>query len=213
MKRTALGFRMHSGWGVLVAVFIDSHIDPPEMQVVERRRIVIADGKVQGAIQPYHYAASLKFEDSKSHLANCTVVSESMARAAIEQVIHELAERGYRVVESAVLLASGRPLPSLEKILGSHPLIHTAEGEFFRNSVRSACERLHIPVETIREREVEDRVQVAFGTSASQLRKKVESAGRAIGPPWTKDHKVAALAALIVLSQEPATRPEVHQGT
>ncbi len=206
MKPAALGFRMHSGWGVLVAVSIDSHVNSTEVLVLERQRIVVADGKVPGAIQPYHHAANMKLQDSDSHLASCAAVSERMAAGAIERAILGLAERDYRVVGSAVLLASGRPLPALAKILAAHPLIHTAEGEFFRNSVRCACERLHIPVENIRERDVEEQVKASFGTSASRLLKKVESTGRTIGPPWTKDHKVAALAALIVLSRATATR-------
>jgi hypothetical protein len=72
-------------------------------------------------------------------------------------VVRELDGRHYRIVGSAVLLASGRPLPSLAKILGSHPLIHTAEGEFFRHAVRKACEGLKISVTAIRERELEER--------------------------------------------------------
>jgi hypothetical protein len=69
---------------------------------------------------------------------------------AIEQVIRELQGRDYRVVGSAVLLASGRPLPAMAKILAAHPLIHTAEGEFFPTAIRNACARLKISVEAIR---------------------------------------------------------------
>jgi hypothetical protein len=58
---------------------------------------------------------------------------------------------------------------------------------------------LKIPVEAIRERELEERLQAAFGKSASRLQRKIVSAGRSIGAPWTKDHKAAALAALLVL--------------
>ncbi|HEX4785740.1 MAG TPA: hypothetical protein VH350_15470 [Candidatus Sulfotelmatobacter sp.] len=209
MKRAALGFRMHSGWGVLVAVAGG----PDSIEIVERRRIVVTDSQMPGAIQPYHHAANLEIQEAESHIRNCAAVSEGIAIAAIEHVLHELDLREYRIAGSAVLLASGRPLPPLAKILAAHPLIHTAEGEFFRNSVRSACEQLQLPVETMRERDVEERVRAAFGTSADRLKKKVESAGRAIGPPWTKDHKVAALAALLMISREPATRREVRQGT
>jgi hypothetical protein len=200
MKRAALGFRMHSGWGVLVAVAADTD----SVEIVDRKRIVVTDPKMRGANQPYHHAANLKIQESESHLANCAAVSEHLAVAAIEQVIHELEERQYRIVGSAVLLASGRPLPPLAKILAAHPLIHTAEGEFFRNAIRTACARLKISVEATRERELDERMQATFGNSAGQLQRQLEAAGRSIGPPWTKDHKTAALAALITLS--PASR-------
>ncbi len=196
MKRAALGFRMYSGWGVLVAVSGDAR----SVEVVDRRRIVITDATIPGATQPYHHAASMGLQESESHIANCAALSKRLALAAIEQVVRELDGRQYRVVGSAVLLASGRALPSLAKILAAHPLIHTAEGEFFRNSIRNACERLKISVEAIRERELEERMKAAFGNSASQMQREIATAGSSIGPPWTKDHKAAALAALLVLS-------------
>jgi len=46
--------------------------------------------------------------------------------------VADLRGKGYRPVGSALLLASGRPLPKLETILASHALIHTADGEHFR---------------------------------------------------------------------------------
>ena len=197
MKRAALGFRMHSGWGVLVAVSGDAN----SVEVMDRRRIVTTDPKIPGAKQPYHYAANLGLPESEKYLANCAAVSERLALAAVEEVVRELDGRHYRIVGSAVLLASGRPLPSLSKILASHPLIHTAEGEFFRNAVRRACKRLKISVTAIRERELEERAKTAFGNAASRVQRRIASLGRSIGPPWTKDHKTAALAASMILAR------------
>ena len=42
------------------------------------------------------------------------------------------------------VLASGRTLPALEQILASHPMVHTAEGEFFRKAIREACREIGI---------------------------------------------------------------------
>lgn len=198
MKRAALGIQMHSGWGVLVAVSGDANW----VEVVDRRRIVTTDPKVPGANQPYHYAASLGLPESERYLANCAAVSERLALAAVEEVVRELDGRHYRIVGSAILLASGRPLPSLSKILASHALIHTAEGEFFRNAVRKACERLKISVTAIRGRELDEQAKTAFGDAACQVQSRVSSLGSSIGPPWTKDQKTAALAASIILARE-----------
>ena len=197
MKRAALGFRMHSGWGVLVAVSGDAN----SVEVMDRRRIVTTDPRIPGAKQPYHYAANLGLPESEKYLANCAAVSERLALAAVEEVVRELDGRHYRIVGSAVLLASGRPLPSLSKILASHPLIHTAEGEFFRNAVRKACECLKISVMAIREQELDERANTAFGNAASRVQRRIASLGSSIGPPWTKDHKAAALAASMILAR------------
>lgn len=135
MKRVALGFHMHSGWGVLVAVSQDANA----VTLLDRRRIVVADPEEHGAIQPYHFTAQLKPPDQEKHLARCAASSCHLAATAIAEVIRELEGRHCRIVGAAILLASGRPLPPLTKILGAHPLIHTAEGEFFRQAVRQAC--------------------------------------------------------------------------
>jgi len=198
MKRAALGVQMHSGWGVLAAVSGDTR----SVEVLDRRRIVTVDPSIPGARQPYHYAAGLGLAASEKYLANCAAVSERLALEAVSEVVRELKGQNYLIVGSAVLLASGRPLPSLSKILASHALIHTAEGEFFRNAVRKACEGLEIPVAAIRERELEERAKTVFRQEASRVQHRISSLGSSIGPPWTKDHKTATLAAAIILARE-----------
>ena len=197
MKRAALGVRMHSGWGVLVVVSGDAN----SVEIVDRRRIVTMDPGTRGAKQPYHYAADLGLPEAERHLANCAAVSERLALSVVGQVVRELEARHYRIVGSAVLLASGRPLPVLSKILASHPLLHTAEGEFFRNAVRKACECLKISVTAIRERDLEELAKTAFGNAAGRVQRRISSLGSSIGPPWTKDHKAAALAASMILAR------------
>jgi hypothetical protein len=199
VKRAALGIRMHSGWGVLVAVAGDGD----SLAVLERRRIVVIDSSVAGSVQPYHHAAmalgKAALAVAEKYLAECAAISERLALAVVEEVRRELEGRQYGIAGCAVLLASGRVLPPLEKILGAHPLIHTAEGEFFRDAVRRACGRLKIPVTAIPEREVEARARTVFGNAAGRVVRSVASAGSSIGPPWTKDHKGAAMAAAMVL--------------
>lgn len=199
MKPVALGFRMHSGWGVLVAVSGDAD----SLTLVDRRRIVVMDPTTHGGKQPYHHAAALSLEKAEQHIAKCGALSEGMAQKAIKQVVAELSERDYRVTSAAVLMAAGRSLPSLSQILASHPLIHTAEGEFFRKSVTSACEGLKIPVTRIRERELEEHAKSAYGKKAAQVSRKIAVMGSAVGPPWTADHKAATLAALLTLESWP----------
>jgi hypothetical protein len=195
MKRAALGIQMHSGWGVLVALSVDAG----SVEILDRRRVVTADPEKPGANQPYHYASRLELADSEKHLASCAAASLHLARTAVEEVVKDLHRRRYRVIGSAVLLASGRPLPPLAKVLSAHPLIHTAEGEFFRHVVCQACEDLQIAVTAIKERELDGRAKAAFGVAATRVQLEIASLGTSIGPPWTKDHKTAALAAAVVL--------------
>jgi len=196
MKVAAIGVRMHSGWGALVAVSSDDG----KLSIVDRRRIkVIDEKKSTGNKQPYHFAKSLALDAAEKYIANCAVDAERLASEAIRSLMDELRGRDYAVKTCAVVLASGRPLPSLSDILASHPLIHTAEGEFFRRAVWNACEKLKIRVSGVRERDLEAQAKLALGKSATVAVKKISQMGKSIGPPWTQDHKSAALAAWIVL--------------
>jgi hypothetical protein len=198
MKRAAIGVRMHSGWGALVAVSNSAGT----VEVIERRRVAVTTPGTPGAIQPYHFAGNLELSEAEKFLGNCLAASERLALAAVRDVVDELRGRQYRVVGSAVLLASGRPLPPLSSILASHALTHAAEGEFFREAFSKACEGLDISVTGIRERDLDECVRATFGKAATRMLRQVSTLGRSLGPPWTKDQKTAALAALIVLASK-----------
>jgi hypothetical protein len=195
MQPVAIGIRPHSGWGAVVVVAGG----PGAVEVVDRRKIVITDPMSQGANQPYHFAKDLP--DPDRYLAECAAASERLAWEALREVVSVARRRQKAVAGCAILLASGRKLPALANILASHPLIHTAEGEFFRQSFRRAGERLKLQVTGIRERDLDDRSQMAFGAGAKSLQREISGLGKSLGPPWTADQKNACLAALLVLNQ------------
>jgi hypothetical protein len=195
VQPACFGFRVHSGWGVLVAVARQSG----SWQILERRRINVVDPKMPGAVQPYHFVRERPPAEAKKHLDRCAAASLQHAVQALRQVVEQLTPQ-HRVAAAALLLASRRPLPELERILASHPLIHTAEGEFFRQAFSAACESLHIPVTAIRERDLPQRVQAVFKKSAASLPAELATAAKHLGPPWAQDHKSAALAAALLLA-------------
>jgi hypothetical protein len=161
MKPAAIGIRMHSGWGALVAVSNSAGT----VEIIERRRIAITTPGTPGANKPYHFAENLDFPEAEKFLANCAAASKRLASAAVRDVVSELCGRQYRVVGSAVLLASGRPLPPLSKILASHALIHAAEGEYFREVFSKACEGLDLPVTGLRELDLDECFLTTFWQS------------------------------------------------
>lgn len=195
MKSAAIGVRMHSGWGVLVAVSNDGG----KPTVIARERIVVIDEKAGGKKQPYHFAKSMALSAAEKYIARCKEESQRLACEAIGALSESLRGRDYRVAYCALLTASGRALPSLASILAAHPLIHTAEGEFFRGAILRACGSLKIAVSTIRERDTEEQAKAALGKSAVAAIKRIANAGKALGPPWTQEHKKTALAAWMAL--------------
>jgi len=197
MKSTAIGVRVHSGWGAVVAVAGENGAE----EIIERRKVVIVDANKPGVTQPYHYIEEMELPAAERHLTQCAFDSKRLAREALDHMSSDLMKRGYSLAGTAILLSSARPLPDLDEILASHALIHTAEGEFFRQTFRHAFESLEVPVIGIRERELEERAQKAFGKLTTQVRKNIDGMGRILGPPWTQDEKTAALAAAIVLAE------------
>jgi hypothetical protein len=196
MKAAAIGVCVHSGWGAVVTITGGQGAE----EVLDRRRVVIIDSKVAGAAQPYHYIAKKEIHVAEKHLIRCASESGRLALEALTQLSTELRERGFMLTSANILLSSARPLPDLEGILASHPLIHTAEGEFFRQVFRAALEKLKIPVVGIRTRDLDDCAVKAFGNAAFAIQKRIDGMGRSLGAPWTKDEKTAALAAAIVLA-------------
>ena len=180
-----MGFRAHSGWAAMVAVA--GTFDAP--RVLERRRIVIADAEMPGSKQPYHAAAELPFSKAEALVRQAIESSRALAREAMEAAVNALGSQGHEVAGCAVVLGSGKALPGLEGILASHALIHTAEGEMFRDVLVWAAQQHRLPVTGVREK--------ALDTTALQ---RIGSLGKLIGPPWTQDQKYATVAALMALS-------------
>lgn len=169
-------------------------------EVVDRRRVTIIDPGIKGAVQPYHFAKELELSLAEQHVARCASASGSLALAAVRELVEHLKRHGYQLVNSCVLLSSGRQLPEFARILASHALIHTAEGEFFREAFRAAITQSGIPVTGIRERDLAGQAELKWGKEAGKLQQRVAAMGRSLGPPWTTDQKNAALGALLVLT-------------
>jgi hypothetical protein len=194
MKSAAIGIRAHSGWGALVVV----SGSPTNLQIIDRKRIAITDPTIAGSNQPYHFAKTQTLQKAEAYLANCAALSQHLASEALAAIVTHLQQFDYVPVGCAILQASGRSLPSLPEILASHPLIHTAEGVFFRQAFRKASESLALPVTEIRERELNSRAETVFGSLTPNLHRELATLGRSVGPPWTLDQKSASLAALLV---------------
>jgi hypothetical protein len=192
----ALGFRAHSGWAILVAVA--GSLRKPV--VLERRRIETADAAIRGSRQPYHAAERLDIQEAETLIQLCRDSSTLLATSSVSAIVARITQNGHRVVGAGILFASGRPLPDLAATLQSHALIHTAEGEFFREALVRASEHCSLPVTRVKEREVWERGAALFRLDSADLQEQISELGRSLGPPWRQDEKLASLAAWIALT-------------
>jgi hypothetical protein len=195
--RVALGFRVHSGWATCVVA--EAFARPPGSLL--RARIELADDLA--ARQPYHAAAGLPLASAAALLERLRAEAGRRAERALAEVIAGARRRGDDVVGCGLLLGSGRSGVALEKILASHALIHTSDGDHFRDALRSVCEKGGLMVTGILERELIARASLALRASDPELQQRLKDAGRALGPPWRRDEKYATLAAWTLLADTP----------
>ena len=197
MQTAAVGFRVHSGWAAAVVL-----CGPPDAPVVvDRRKIQLVETFSYTFRQPYHTAEKMPRPDGAKFIRSVQTEAKRLASSALRSVQAELAEGAFKLACGALLLASGRTLPALEQILASHALIHTADGELFRDSLRAACARCHLPVQGIREKELFAAASKTLGMQEATLKRRVTAFGKALGPPWSQDEKFAALAAWLTLAR------------
>ena len=194
-EAVAIGLRAHSGWTAAVAVAGS----PSNPIILERRRIETVEAGIPGSKQPFHAAREMCWEKAETLIRQCREHSTVLAARAVSAWITQLKLNGFTVVGAGILFASGRPLPNLATILRSHPLIHTAEGEFFREVLVTATEHCSLQVTKIKEREIWERATGVFGLPLADLQRGIGELGNSVGPPWRQDEKLASLAAWIAL--------------
>lgn len=166
--------------------------------LLARRRIELIDR--DSPKQPFHAAEGLPLRNAEAMVKRSTDCARRLALAALRSAISDLQTQGYTVVASGLLRSAARPLPALEEILESHALIHTAEGELFREALSYASEQCGVPVTSVKEREVFARASTALGMAGDELKRRLAELGRQLGPPWREDQKLATLVAWFALS-------------
>jgi hypothetical protein len=154
--------------------------------VILRRHVVIASGPKQ----PYHAAASLPLSDAGVFIKRCADSALTLAVNAVQAAVAELEGMGYEIAGTGVLMGSGRQAGDLAQILSSHPLLHTAEGQLYRNVLQQACEACGLVCAGMVEKELKDPPPECRSLDW----------GKAVGPPWGRDQKLAAIAAWHILA-------------
>jgi len=170
--------------------------------VLARERIELADTALEGSKQPYHAIEALPLPEARRRLAQLEASALALARQALQVLALEARALGATLHAAAILDASGRSGATLEGILTSHALIHTADGNHFRAALAQACAAEGLTVTRVPRRELAVRAAAVLRRTPQQLRRVVDSLGRDLGPPWGADQKDAALIAWLVLGAE-----------
>jgi hypothetical protein len=198
MKKAAAGFRVHSGWAAMVAVCVEKGAP----RVLARERVQLVETFTYRFRQPYHTAEKLPPAEAREFVAGVEKESQELAYRAIRGLRAGLQKQGIELPRCALLLASGKTLPSFENIIASHPLIHTADGELFREALLAAAKRCSLGTAGIKERELLERAKQTLRIQPAVLLRRVTELGKPFGSPWSQDEKFATIAAWLALSSE-----------
>jgi hypothetical protein len=198
VKQAALGFRVHSGWAAVVAVGLEKGVP----SVLARERVHLVETFSYTFRQPYHTAEKMALEEGRKFIVGVRGEARRLAQGAIRRLQSEIPRQGYKLARCGLLLASGRPLPALEKVLASHALIHTADGELFREAILHASARCGLSEFVIKEKELLDSAGKAFRLEPAEILRRITELGRPLGAPWSQDEKFATLAAWLALTSK-----------
>jgi hypothetical protein len=197
-ERAAVGFSVHTGWAASVLV----GGTPRSPRILDRREIRLSHSENTLEAEVYHRAAELS---ASKALPFVKEAQKDAARRALEALrslssAHPLVAAG--VLVSAVTLPS-----DLAAILRSHPMVHTAEGALYRDALAGGAEVCGLEVVRIPRRELATLFARALCKKETQALDWLASIGKEIGPPWARDQKDAAMAAIVALSEAGSLRP------
>jgi hypothetical protein len=192
----AFGLRAHSGWAALVALGEEGS----ELAVVARRRVeLIAPADAHWSKQPYHAAEGLDPSDARDVVKRGIDAARQIAVHALRSTVADLSGKERRVVACAVLTGDPMPAWTVDQILAVHFRMHKAEGELFREALMRAAGACNLRLVPIPEKRLDEQAATTLGASAPLLRARIGALAKAVGTPWGKDQKDAALAAWVAL--------------
>ena len=194
--KVAFGMKAHSGWAALVVLGTRNG----ELQVVDRCRMELVDkDDASWAKQPYHAAEHLHAADARDLVRRGLATARRIAVREMRAAVKRAREAGHEVAACAVLVVDPMPDWTVDEILAVHFRMHKAEGVLFRDALARAATACALRLLPVPEKQLDEHAERALSTSLNNFRKTIASLGKSVGPPWGKDQKDAALAAMIAL--------------
>ena len=163
----SIGFRLHTGWAMLVAVAAEGEV----LLVLRRCRVeMLPPGRGRFV---YHEAAELPLPDAESLIESVRRIVEDTARTALGSAIHDL-----KVTGASIPTGPASVPDDLAAVLRSRRHAGTL------TSRRSSCAS-----------ETYGRASANAGMAEADLKAAIDAFRKALGAPWTRDHKIATAAA------------------
>jgi hypothetical protein len=188
--RVAIGLKARTGRAVLVAVGGEGDA----LSLVERSQFITVPA---GEWAPYHAAEGLDPAVARRQVERSIATSHRMAETAIGEAVRRLRRSGHELEACAVLVGTGMPAWTTEEILSVHVRMHQAEGELFRDVLLAGARASGLAVTELPDKTALDSAAHALRWTRARLDASIAVLGKSAGPPWGKDQKEAAAAALV----------------
>ncbi len=186
-----LGIADHCGWAEFVCV-AEAAGAPA---VVARRRVELLDDGLPN-LPHEHEAQGLAPDEAAVLVDRVRRSARERSRVELDRLRTEL-EGAARLVAVALRAPPATAIPAaVADVLASRAATCAADGELFRSALAAAAAAAGLRVVVHpRNAKVSDATP-ALGRDADAFLKEV---GRELGPPWRKEHRVAAAAAIAAL--------------
>ncbi len=191
--QAGIGCRDHSGWVVLVAV----GGDPAAPHILARERIELIDATLPR--MPYHAALETSLEAGAALVADVEAAAALGAADALGALAAQLRHDGHDVRGAAIAVGTTDVPDEFATILASHTRVHAAEGELYRDALADGATRAGLTVTRFANKAAISEAANALGVATDELADRLARLGKPLGPPWQKDHREAAAAALLAL--------------
>jgi hypothetical protein len=192
------GISDHIGWAEFVTIGVQDEIPV----ILDRRRVELIQAGIPSA--PYHH------EGLALPRARVEAIIERTRKSIAERCRTALtqAKSAHGILAIALQQSPMDRLPNeLSEILASYKITCAADGMMYREMLADIGKSMGLKVSRYPRRSDEiAAAAAALGTSRATVAEHIAALGRHVGPPWRREHQVAAASALRVLAKETSIR-------
>ncbi len=196
-----VGVADHNGWAVCVTVGVTGG----RPVVVDRRRVELVEPGIPS--QPYHHETVgmplVEAERLVARVRRSVLRTTAAALAALRDALPrwEIAAMTLRTPPLAYVPVT------VAQAHASYPVMCRADGMMYHDALSTAARHLNLAIVLHEPGDALERAAAHTATPVASVERFLQEAGAALGPPWRKEHRLAAAAALAALADRVAVSP------